>query len=166
MTVFKRVTLALCALLFLAAGQTPVRAADTATPPAAAAAAAERPQGNQAIRQWYNDQVAVIPALNERWLSEGLSAEERARRAQEIRHAARLKARDFMADKREVADLQARDREKYGNPDGPTFEQLVQKTRDNGLTGDAVYQEIINSAGRTSRDYNDKFGVKPRAQSP
>jgi len=108
----------------------------------------------------------VIPALNRQWLKDGLSAEERAHRAQDIRHAARIKARELMANKQEVADLQARDREKYGNPDGPGFDQLVRMNRNKGLDGDAVYEEIIKSASRTSKDYNNKYGVKPPGQGP
>jgi hypothetical protein len=169
MPLFRRLALALLALLFLATCQVPVQTADTAPPPAAdqaGAATVQQPQTNEQIRQWYNDQVSVIPALNRQWLKDGLSAEERAHRAQDIRHAARIKARELMANKQEVADLQARDREKYGNPDGPGFDQLVRMNRNKGLDGDAVYEEIIKSASRTSKDYNNKYGVKPPGQGP
>jgi hypothetical protein len=162
--------LALLALLAVLAGPAPGIAGDAA--PAAAVqsvqgeSAPRVPQTNAEIRQWYNDQVAVIPALDQQWQRQGLSAEERARKAHELRHQARLKARDFMPDPREVADLQARDREKYGNPDGPTFEQLVAKNREQGLTGDEVYEKIIGSANRTDRAYNEKFGLPPAGQRP
>ncbi len=166
-----RIIQALCLLLVMAVAMTPfpVPAADSAQPAAgeqANAGATQTPQTNEDIRQWYNDQVSVIPALNEQWRQDGLSAEERARRAHDIRHAARLKARDFMPNKQDVADLQARDQEKYGNPNGPTFSQLVQANRDKGLTGDAVYNEIITSASRTNKDYNNRYGVKPPSQAP
>lgn len=121
---------------------------------------------NEEIRQWYNDQVAVIPALNEQWKKDGLSAEERAKKAHEIRHHARVKAREFMQNKQEVAELQARDQEKYGNPDGPTFEFLVEKNRLKGFQGDAVYEDIIGSSNRTNKEYNEKYGVKKEGQSP
>ncbi len=169
MTLLRRLTVALSALLFLAVGQFPVQAAGSGQPPAteqAATASAQQPQTNGEIRRWYNEQVSVIPALNEQWLKDGLSAEERAHRAQDIRHAARLKARDFMPNKQEVADLQARDREKYGNPDGPTFDQLVQSNREKGLDGDAIYTEIVRSSSRTNGEYNSKYGVKPQSQAP
>jgi len=157
--------LALCAFLFLAVGQMPVQAGDVAQPAAvvqADAAAVQQPQSNAEIRQWYNDQVVVISALDAQWRAEGVSAEQRARRAQDIRHAARIKAREFMQSKQEMAELQARDMEKYGNPDGPTFDQLVQRAREGGLTDDSVYESIVASAGRTSADYNAKYGVKPQ----
>ena len=123
------------------------------------------PKTNAEIRQWYNDQVAVIPARDQEWQKQGISAEERARRAHEIRHHARIQARAYMQDKREVADLQARDQEKYGNPDGPTFDYLVKKNQEKGLQGDAVYEDIIGSSNRTNAEYNSKFNVKP-ASSP
>jgi hypothetical protein len=156
----KKLLLSLCALLFMVIGLPMVlQAADTTT---LIAENTQIPQTNAEIRQWYNDQVATIPVLNEQWLKDGLSAEDRAHNAHEIRHAARLKARSFMQNKDEVVLLQARDMEKYGNPDGPTFEQLVQKHLKDGLTGDAVYEEIVGSAVRTNRDYNQKFGVQPQ----
>lgn len=123
------------------------------------------PKTNAEIRQWYNDEVNKIPALNEQWIAEGLSVEERAKRAQEIRHHARVEARVMMPNKQEVVDLQARDQEKYGNPDGPTFEYLVEKNRSKGLQGDAVYEDIIGSSNRTNKEYNEKFGVKKEGQS-
>jgi hypothetical protein len=174
MTLIKRLTLALCTLALLTAGSLPVQAADGGPTPAVSApatntadpAVAQAPQTNEQIRQWYNNQVAVIPDLNLQWQSEGLSAEERAQRAQDIRHAARIKARDFMQNQQEVADLRARDQEKYGNPDGPTFDQLVQANRAKGLEGDAVYEQIIKSSSRTNKEYNDRFGIKPSGQAP
>jgi hypothetical protein len=129
-------------------------------------APAQAAKSNEEIRQWYNDQVAVIPDLNEQWKKDGLSAEERAKKAHEIRHHARVEARSMMQNKQEVAELQARDQEKYGNPDGPTFEFLVEKNRLKGFQGDAVYEDIVGSSNRTNKEYNEKYGVKKEAQSP
>lgn len=137
-------------------------ASSQAQSPSAATSAV--PKTNNEIRQWYNDQVAPIPALNEQWIKQGLSVEQRARKAQEIRHAARIKAREYMQDKSEVADLQARDTEKYGNPDGPTFEYLVANNKKKGMTGDDVYEDIIGSANRTNAAYNAKYNVTPAKQ--
>lgn len=160
----KRILLALLAALLLAASP-------AATPPVAAAEIAAQqpatqPRSNAEIRQWYNDQVAVIPALDAQWRQQGLAAEERAHKAHQIRHDARLKARSFMADPTEVADLRARDQEKYGNPDGPDFDYLVARNREKGLVGDQVYEEIVGSSNRTDKTYNDKFGVRPAGQGP
>jgi len=160
----------------------PICQADSTSPPAPSAPPSDatkpadtepttapetkQPKTNEEIRQWYNDVVGQIPSLNEKWISEKLSAEERAKRAHEIRHNARLEARAMMQNQQEVADLQARDQEKYGNPEGPTFEYLVEKNRQKGLQGDAVYEDIVGSSNRTNREYNEKFGVKKEAPSP
>lgn len=117
------------------------------------------PVSNSEIRLWYNHQVVIIPALNNEWLKEGLSAEERAIRAYEIRHNARINARYLMQDKEEVETLRERDREKYGNPDGPTFEYLLEKNRNKGLSDDECYEEIVKSSSRTSAEFNKLYGI-------
>jgi hypothetical protein len=53
----------------------------------------------------------------------------------------------------------ARDLSKYGNPDGPTFEFLVDQLRQAGLTGDEVYDAIITGAYRTSEGVNKSLGL-------
>jgi len=74
-----------------------------------------------------------------------------------IRHDARIMSRAMMSDPAEVEDLRKRDMEKYGNPDGPTFDQLVRRNRENGLTGDAVYEAIVESSQRTDQAVNERF---------
>ena len=70
--------------------------------------------------------VAEISKLNLEWVAQGRSLEERTRHAWQIRHEARTEARSMMESAVEIEDLRARDLRLYGNPDGPTFEQLVQ----------------------------------------
>lgn len=166
MHTLRRLLLTLAALLLILGGPPLVSTAESAGTDAAATESAAQPRSNAEIRQWYNDRVAVIPLLDQQWRRQALNAEERARRAYEIRHGARIQARAFMQNKREVADLQARDREKYGNPDGPTFDQLVAQGRDKGLSGDAAYEAIVGSANRTDAGYNQQFGVKPASPPP
>lgn len=119
------------------------------------------PKTNAEIRKWYLEQVAQIPELNEQWLAQGLSAKERARKAWQIRHDARLQAREMMADPDEVEALKQRDIAEYEDEKGPTFEFLVQEWRDAGLKGNAVYIAIIEGARRTNRDVNQKLGLRP-----
>ncbi len=114
---------------------------------------------NEEIRVYYNRVVSTIGPADEQWKREGLPAEERARRAYEIRHNARLTCRAMMASSAEVEDLRKRDQEKYGNPDGPTFEQLVENGKKKGATGDAVYEGIIASSQRTDEKVNALFGI-------
>lgn len=117
---------------------------------------------NEEIRVHYNRVVATIGSANEQWKREGIAAEDRARRASAIRHQARLTCRAMMSSAVEVDLLRRRDQEKYGNPDGPTFEQLVESGRKKGLAGDAVYEGIIESAQRTDQAVNAAFGI-PRS---
>jgi hypothetical protein len=115
---------------------------------------------NQEIRVHYNQVIATIGPSNEAWKKQGLPAEERARRAFAIRHDVRLTARAMMASASDVDLLRQRDQEKYGNPDGPTFDQLVDQNKKKGAAGDAVYEAIIASAQRTDEAFNAAFGVQ------
>ncbi|MBI3426745.1 MAG: hypothetical protein HY011_27770 [Acidobacteria bacterium] len=104
------------------------------------------------------NRVAPIPALNEQWVQQGLTALERAEAAWRIRHEARIAARALMADAVEVELLRARDVAKYGNPDGPAFEYLVERGKEAGLAGDALYEALIAGSYRTNEGVNKKFG--------
>jgi hypothetical protein len=68
--------------------------------------------------------MAKIEDFDRQWRASGVSSEKRARRAWQIRHDARLRARTMMAGV-EAELLRLRDFLIYRNPDGPTFEQLV-----------------------------------------
>lgn len=115
---------------------------------------ASAPKTDCEIRLWYNYQVVAIGVINQKWQNDGLDLETRARRAYELRHDARVNARFMMQDQTAVKGLQARDMAKYGNPDGPTFEYLIQKNTDNGLSLDEAYQSIIDSSSRTDQRFN------------
>ena len=117
-----------------------------------------RRKTNSEIRQWYREQVARIPELNQQWIAEGHSAQERAGRAWRIRHKARIDARNMMTEPREVALLQARDMAVYGHQDGPTFESLVEQARNTGLEEPAIYEAIINGSYRTNTGINRRLG--------
>lgn len=108
-----------------------------------------KPKTNAEIRIWYLDRVASIEKLNEQWIANGISPRARAEAAWRVRSEARLLARSMMADPREVELLRARDARQYGRPEGPTFEFLVQRLRNEGLEGDAVYEAIIEGSYRT-----------------
>ena len=112
---------------------------------------------NREVREWYLNEVASIPLLDHAWLVEGLCLGERARRAWEIRHRARVAARALMADPVEVEMLRKRDLAKYGNPDGPSFEQLVRQAEAKGLTEDQAYEGILASSTTTDTTINRKY---------
>lgn len=118
---------------------------------------------DQEIRSYYLEITASIPSLNEGWKKSGLNAEKRAHLAYEIRHNARLTSRAMMADQDYVQnELRPRDMQKYGNPDGPTFEWLVEKEAAGGLMGDARYEAIVTSSQRTDKATNQKLGLAQR----
>lgn len=114
------------------------------------------PRSNCDIRVWYNYQVVAIGRLNERWKANGMSLLDRAKRAYQLRHNARVNGRYMMKDRFEVATLRDRDNKKYGNPDGPTFDYLVNYHRESGFSGDEIYERIIESSARTSPVFNSE----------
>lgn len=107
------------------------------------------------IRIWYNYQVVAISELNKNWIQQKLDLKTRALKAYKLRHNARVNARFMMADKAAVKKLQKRDQEKYKNPDGPTFVQLLDKCTKKGATTEECYKDIIVSSSRVSTVYNN-----------
>lgn len=111
------------------------------------------------VRQFYLEQVAAIGERDLQLRSEGKSAEARARAAYQLRRDARMTARAMMQDQEAVKGLEARDRVKYSNPDGPTFEYLVERARGKGLAGDAIFESIVESAQQTDAATNRSLGL-------
>ncbi len=114
---------------------------------------------NAEIRAHYLVLVAAIGPANAAWKRDDVPAEERAHRAFQTRHDARVTCRAMMSSPRDVASLEQRDQEKYGHPDGPRFEELVERERAHGLTGDAVFDAVVESAQRTNSAVNEMFGL-------
>ncbi|MEZ4471660.1 MAG: hypothetical protein R3F60_12830 [bacterium] len=129
-----------------------------------AARAAGRAWTPAAIRWIYVCRAYGIAAANRGWIAAGQPAEARARQASDVhRRTAKATARAMMDDQALAAELRARDQAKYGDPEGPTFEWLVKKARGRGLEGDAIYTDIIRSAGHTNDEVNASLGI-PRLQ--
>lgn len=80
-----------------------------------------------------------------------LSTREYAEIAYEVRHAARLHAREQMADRRAVEVVEARDLATYGHKNGPTFQLLYQRGIDRNLPEETAYRRIIDSSTKTNR---------------
>jgi hypothetical protein len=122
------------------------------------------PMTNNAVRGWYKDQIKRIAALNDTWIHEMIPLEERARRAYEIRKQARLAAREQMASSGDVAALNVRDIEVYGDSDGPSFEAMVAEKMAKGLTREAALESIIDSSRRSNQAYDRKHGAEEKPQ--
>jgi len=127
-------------------------------------AAGERWSSKQ-VRDHYNAQNSEIAALNEQWKQQGLTAEQRARKAHEIRHRMRMTGREMMSDGGRQLELLVRDAQKYGDGEGPTFEMLVEQQHARGKTGDAAYEEIISSSQRTDRATNRRVATSEEKPS-
>jgi len=134
-----------------------------AKPAGVAEASALRASGmvwtDRQVRQLYLERVALIAGHDQQAKTAGKSAEARARAAFQTRHDARMTARAMMADQEAVKGLEARDRVKYGDPEGPTFESLAERAGAKGLAGDAVFESIVQSAQRTSEATNAGLGL-------
>jgi hypothetical protein len=114
---------------------------------------------NPEIREWYLREVASIAGVDADRQSRGDSLESRARLAWQERHALRLRAREMMENRSEVLALKLRDRQLYGSEDGPTFEQLLDRLRSSGLTGNDIFGLIIRSSQTTSEAVNKLLGL-------
>ena len=95
--------------------------------------------------------------MNEQWMRHGISLENRAQLAYNIRHEARFQARGFMSNPSEVETLQTRDMLKYQNPNGPTFEYLYNSYNSMGYSKEKIYQSIIEHSKITNPEYDAKF---------
>lgn len=121
--------------------------------------ATQGPWGDKQARRYYACEAVAIGARDVKWRAEERSAEERAHLAYETRRNARLITRVMMANRSSVEGLRERDREKYGNPDGPSFEYLMERARKNGLRGDEPFESIVRSAQRTDPERDRQFGL-------
>ncbi|HEY4238886.1 MAG TPA: DUF4157 domain-containing protein [Kofleriaceae bacterium] len=104
---------------------------------------------NKEIRDNYNQRNQEINDLNKQWKEQGLSPEQRARKAYDMRHEMRMTSRDMMGSPEQQLDLLVRDAQKYGQGEGPSFDELVAKAKASGKTGDDVYESMIESSQRT-----------------
>ena len=116
------------------------------------------PQTNQEIRQWYKEQLSKILELNEQWIKENVSLEERAYRAWKFRHDMRLEARRMMQNPLEVEFLRRRDIARYGTPDGPTFEFVIAEIEAEGLSGNDAFEAVIKGSYRTNAGIDKLLG--------
>lgn len=108
----------------------------------------ERPMTHLEILHWYNNQLATIPELNLQWQKEGIAIQQRAKKAYDVRRNAITKARDMLQNERLAAEIRSRDMEKYGHPNGPTFDYWVNQYQKKGFQGKSLYETIVNRMSR------------------
>ena len=83
--------------------------------------------------------------------------DKRAKLAWKFRRDKRLEARAMMGNDYQQEELRERDRQKYGNPDGPTFELLIERAKIDGLMENEIYQAIIKGSYRTNAGTDKKL---------
>ena len=64
--------------------------------------------------------------------------------------------RDRTQAKTTVLEYEVRDAGKYGGPEGPTFDQLVEKLTGKGKTLEQAYEAIIASSRRSDPGYDER----------
>lgn len=112
--------------------------------------------GNCAVRAWYLDQIARIDTIDAALELDEVALEQRARCAYSLRHEARIEARSRMPSHAALVLLRLRDVIVYGDPDGPTFFALVDKT-----DRDSSYQRLIHSASMTNESVDEQCELSP-----
>jgi hypothetical protein len=70
------------------------------------------------------------------------------------------KSSDHDGEASQIHLLQERDLAKYGKPDGPTFEFLVENNEKLGLVGDEIYEAIIVSSMKVNIGVNKRLRLK------
>ncbi|WP_428339078.1 hypothetical protein [Mycobacterium sp.] len=97
--------------------------------------------------------------LNDQLARQGVSAEDRAKIMFDQRNALRSWTRDLMSDRGLADQLNNTDK-------NLTWDQLLDKLRGRGLSGEDLWNEAINSASRSRPSVNDGLGLDPNHPPP
>ncbi len=108
-----------------------------------------RTLSNVEARKWYLEQEAKIPNL----IDDSLPLEQQARQAFNLRNEYRTKARELMSDRQLAESL-------YTTDPNLTWEQVIQKQIDKGLSEDEIYRAIIESSQRSRKSVNQSLGLE------
>ncbi len=104
---------------------------------------------NVDARKWYLEQEAKIPDL----IDDSLPLEQQARQAFDLRNQYRTQARELMSDRQLAESL-------YATDPNLTWEQIIQKQIDKGLSGDDIYKAIIESSQHSRTSVNQSLGLE------
>lgn len=92
---------------------------------------------NEQARRWYLEKEATISDS----IDHNASLEDQAHQAFELRNEYRTKARELMADREAAERLNAEEPNR-------TWDELAQRQRDKGYTGNEIYKGILESSLR------------------
>ena len=104
---------------------------------------------NVEARKWYLEHEAQIPNM----IDSSLPLEGQAKQAFELRNKFRTEARELMANRATAESL-------YKTDKNLTWEQLIDKQKAKGLSGDEIYKEIIASSQRSRKSVNKSLGLE------
>ncbi len=104
---------------------------------------------NVEARKWYLEHEAQIPDM----IDSSLSLEGQAKQAFELRNKFRTEARELMTDRATAESL-------YKTDPNKTWEEMIQRQIDKGLSGDDIYKEIIKSSQRSRTSVNKSLGLE------
>lgn len=104
---------------------------------------------NIEARKWYLEQLAKIGDQ----IDKSLPLEQQAKQAFELRNQYRTEARALMADRKLADQLNASD-------PNQTWEEIVNKTKAKRLSGDDVWNGIIESSMRSRQSVNKSIGLE------
>ena len=105
-------------------------------------------RGEVDARKWYLEHEAQIPDL----IDKSLPLEEQAKQAFSLRNQFRTQARELMEDRVLAESL-------YKSDPNLTWEQLIEKQRNKGYSGDDIYKAIIESSQRSRKSVNQSLGL-------
>ena len=104
---------------------------------------------NVEARKWYHAQEDRIPDL----IDKNAPLDTQARQAFELRNEFRTAARDAMKDRAAAEKLMKTD-------PNLTWDQLIARKRAKGLTDDAIFKDVVESASRSRTSVDDALGIK------
>ncbi|MEL6498013.1 MAG: transglutaminase domain-containing protein [Planctomycetota bacterium] len=114
------------------------------------------------VRASYKRSLAEIQNEVVQMQNSGASLQTQARYVHHRRNALKMRAQEELG-LIDRSAARARNRVKYGNPEGPTFEQMLTKARDDyGLVGDDAYRFVIGSGQRSNTGINRALEQVPR----
>lgn len=103
---------------------------------------------NLETRIWYLEQEAKIPSK----LDNKASLEKQAKQAFDLRNQIRTRARELMSDRELTESLNQTDPNR-------TWNEIVQRQIDKGLSGDDIWKAIIESSQKSRQSVNSSLGL-------
>jgi hypothetical protein len=99
-------------------------------------------------RKWYLENEAKIPNM----IDNSLPLKQQAKQALDLRNQFRTQTRELMSDRNLAESL-------YKSDPNKTWQEMIQRQIDKGLTGDDIYKGIIESSQKSRPSVNKSLGL-------